>query len=117
MVSYVDKKMSGKKNVVLTTMYDDIAVSKDQWKKPNVHVFYDHTKGGVDVVDLYSSHHSTRVKSKRWPVNALAFILDTARTNSKTILADNGNKMYNFDRTFELGKALVLPLIRRRDNT
>ena len=46
---------------------------------------HDHTKGGVDVVDLLSTSHSTRIKSKRWPFNA-----------------------------FTIGKDLVLPAIQRR---
>ena len=43
LVSYIDKKKSGKKNVlILTTMHDSVKVSRDQRKKPNVHCFYDH---------------------------------------------------------------------------
>ena len=33
-------------------------------------------KGGVDVVDLVSKSHSTRIKCKQWLLNAFAFILD-----------------------------------------
>ena len=64
---------------VCLAMHDDVKVTKDQLKKPQVHTFYDHTKGGVDVVDLLSTSHSTRIKSKRWPLNAFAFILDTGQ--------------------------------------
>ena len=78
LVSYIDKKKSGKKNVIiLSTMHENLKVTKDQRKKPQVHTMYDHTKGGVDVVDLLSTIHSTRIKTKTWPLNALAFILDT----------------------------------------
>ena len=86
LVSYIDKKKWGKKNViVITTMYDNVKVANDRQKKPHVHVMYDHTKGGVDIVDLLSTNHSTRIKSKRWPLNAYAFVLDSRRTNAKTI--------------------------------
>ena len=51
--------------VVLTSMHDKIKVSKDERRKPQVHLLYDHTKAGVDVVDLLSSHTSTRIKTKR----------------------------------------------------
>ena len=76
MLAYcIDKKTSGKKSViVLSTMQDSVKVTNDQRKKPQIH---DHTKGGIDVVDLLSTSHSTRIKSKRWPINAFAFILDT----------------------------------------
>lgn len=115
LVSYVDKKKSGLKNVVvLTTMHEDVKVTRDKRRKPQVHSLYDHTKGGVDVVDLISSNSSTRIKSKRWPLNALAFILDTVRTNSMTILKDNGISFTSFEFTYQLGKALVMPCIHRR---
>ena len=110
LVLYIEKEKSVKKNViVLTTMLDK--VTNDQRKKPHVHVMYDHTKGGVDIVDLLSTNHSTRIKSRRWPLNALAFVLDTCRTNPKTSLGDNNIKVTNFEFTCELGKALVLPSI------
>ena len=115
LVSYIDKKKSGKKNViVLTTMHDKVKITKDRRQQPHVHVMYDHTKGGVDIVDLLSTNHSTRIKSRRWPLNALAFVLDTCRTNAKTILTDNNVRLTNFELTYQLGKSLVLPNIHRR---
>ena len=115
LISYIDKKKSGKKNIIaLTTMHDKVKVTNDQRCKLHVLVMYDHTKGGVDVVDLISTHHLTRIKSKRWPLNAFAFILDTVRTNAKTILADNKSSFSNFEFTYQLGKALVLPIVQRR---
>ena len=114
-VSYCDKKKSGMKNIiVLSTMHDNVRITKDQRKKPDVIVFYDYTKGGVDVVDLLAKM-STRMKSKRWVINALAFVLDTARTNAKTIFTENTKKkISNFEFTWNLGKALVLPQIQKR---
>ena len=75
---------------------------------------YDDTKGGVDVVDLLSTTHSIQIKSRRWPVNAVAFILDTCNLNAKSILQDNGIKLTNFEMTYNVGKELVLPARRRR---
>ena len=81
MISYVDKKKSGLKNIlVLPTMHDVLKLFRDERKKPHVMVFYEKTKGGVDVVDYISSFISTRMKSKRWRMNAFAYSLDTART-------------------------------------
>ena len=111
--SYVDKKKSGKKNViVLSTMHDNVKITKDQRKKPSVHIMYDHTKGGADVVDLLSTTHLTQIKSRRWPLNALAFILDTCRSNAKTILQDNGIKVTNSEMTYNLGRESVLQAMR-----
>ena len=115
LVSYVDKKKSGKKIVLLTKMHDHVHVTKDEQCKPGSLV-YDHTEGGVDVVDLVSKHNTTRTKHKRWPMNELAFVLDTVRTNVKTILQESVSqiKMSSFDFTYTLGKMLVFPHIERR---
>ena len=75
---------------------------------------YDHTKGGVDILNLLSTTHSTGIKSRRWLLNTLAFILDTCRSNEKNILQDNSIKLTNFEMTYNLGKVLVLPAIIRR---
>ena len=97
-------------------MHSSVSVTKDERKKPHVHTFYDHTKRGVDVVDLISSHQSKCFKPPRWPVNALAFLLDTIRTNSKVLLAESSKPdvMSTFEFTFRLGKQLVLPAIQHR---
>ena len=88
------KRLSGKKDVmVLTNIYYSVRVARDERWKPDVHVLYGHAKGGGDVVDLSSSHHSTRKKRKRWPVNALASLVNTVRTNAKTVLAESTSKV------------------------
>ena len=95
-------------------MHDTVKITKEQPKKPSVHTIYDHTKGCVDVVDLLSTTYSTQIKSRRWPLNALAFIIDTCRSNAKTILQGNCIKLTNLEITYILGKELVLPAIKRR---
>ena len=62
---------------MLSTMHDNVKITNEQRKKPSVHEIYDHTKGGVDVGDRLLRTHSTQIKSKMWPLNAIAFILDT----------------------------------------
>ena len=117
LVSYVDKNKAGKKNiVVLTTMHTSVSVTKDQRVKPNVHTFYDQTKRGVDVVDLVSIHNTSKMKNWRWPINALAFVLDTVCTNANTILAESSNPATpsSFEFTYTLGKVLVLPQMQHR---
>ena len=71
-------------------------------------------KGGVGVVDSLSKSHSTRIKSKRWHLNALAFIPNTCRSNAKTILGDKSIKSTNSHFTYNLRKALVLPSTEKR---
>ena len=58
LVSYIVKKKSRKKSVIgLTTLHDTVKVLKDKRSKSQVLVVYDHTKRGVEVVDLLSTHH------------------------------------------------------------
>ena len=66
-------------------MHNHSKTTKDQQKKPSALTMYDYTKGGVDVVDIFSTTNLTRIKSRRWPMNALTFILGTCHSNAKTI--------------------------------
>ena len=90
------------------TMHKNVGVTQDRRKKPNMIVLYDHTKGGLDIVDLISSKLPVRTKSKRWTKNALPFIIDIVLSNAKTILRESANSnltAYKF--TWELGKQLI----------
>ena len=64
LVSYIDKKNSGTKNVILlSAMHDNVKIKKDQRKKLSVHTIM--ITQGVDVVNLLSTTHSTQIKSRR----------------------------------------------------
>ena len=115
LLSYIGKKKKGKKNILtLTTMHNQVKLSVDERKKPHALVFYDHTKGGVDVVDLISAKMLTRMKTRRWTLNVLAFMLDVARINAKTIVKENTptKPLSTFQFTWELGKSLVRSCIQ-----
>ena len=68
------------------------------------------------MVDLVSTHNTTKMNNKRCPINALAFVLDTVRTNAKNILAESSNPatLLSFKFPYTLGKLLVLPHMQRR---
>ena len=84
---YIDKKKSGKSNVVvLSTLHDEVRATKDEQRKPDIRKLYNNKKGGVHVVNLILTRCTTRIKNKRWPIKGCALILDTVRTNAKTIL-------------------------------
>ena len=51
--------------VVLSTLHDEVKVTKGERRKPDIHKLYDHTKGGGDEVDLISTSCTTRIKNKR----------------------------------------------------
>ena len=96
LVSYLDKKKTGKKYVIVfSTMHKNVVIKQHRRKKPNMIVLYDHTKGSVDIVDLISSKLSVRIKSKHWTINALASILDTVRTNATTILRESAKQKFD----------------------
>ena len=125
LISYADKKKKKDPKLVLlvTTQHAQMRVSQDKRTKPQPIVYYDHMKGGVDVVDFITAVASTRVKSKRWTINALAYTLDTVRTNSKTLFNEVNcarnpefKPLSTFEFTWELGRALALPWIQERYN-
>ena len=60
--------------------------------------------------------NTTKIKKRRWPINALAFISNTVLTKPKTILAESPNPATpsSFEFIYTLGKLLVLPHMQRR---
>ena len=78
----------------MSSIHESEKVINDQSKKPSVHL--------------------TCIKCKWWPWNVFAFILETSISNAKMILQDNRIKMSNFELTYTIGKALVLPEVRRK---
>uniref|UniRef100_A0A0A1XPM0 PiggyBac transposable element-derived protein 4 n=1 Tax=Zeugodacus cucurbitae TaxID=28588 RepID=A0A0A1XPM0_ZEUCU len=71
--SYVPKK--NKAVVLLLTMPCDDTISGIK-QKPNVILFYNETKGGVDVMDHMLRQYSTKRKTHRWPLALFYNILD-----------------------------------------
>ena len=126
-ISWADKKSKQKdpKLVLLvSTMHDQMKVSKDQRTKPQAIVCYDHMKREVDLVDFISAVASMCIKSEQWTINALSYMLDTVHTNSKTLYNEvnkakdaSFKQLSTFKFTWELGQALALPWIRERCKT
>jgi len=64
-------------------MHSDPAVDDgSSKKKPNVVMFYNKTKVGVDVVDQMVRQHSTHCATRRWPVGVWNNILNIAALNA-----------------------------------
>ena len=78
-------------------------------------------KGGTDIEDQCMGNYTTKMKSKRWPMTAFCFMLDTARVNSQSIwvLANDENgdvrKSNSYKFGMDLVKALIIPHIERRE--
>ena len=77
--------------------------------KPHVIAFYDRTKGGVDVMDMIAGNYTTKFKTRRWTMNTLAYILNTAKTNSLTIFRDlhPNTRMSSFEFVWDLAQSLI----------
>jgi hypothetical protein len=52
---------------------------------PEIIRFYNHTKGGVDIVDQMAKFYSTKAASRRWPLQVFYNILDLAGINAYTL--------------------------------
>ena len=95
-------------------MHDDVRCSRDERKKPNTICFYDKTKCGVDVADVVIGKYTTKYKTRRWTMNAFAYMLDTARTNAHTVFKEIKHDIRTFDFIWQLGMLLVNTHITRR---
>ena len=116
----VRTKLKGKKNVmVLSTMRPLQGVTIDDGKKkPAIIKFYDFTKGGTDIVDQINDFHTCRTQTYRWDLVVLFYILDTIKTNSKTVWCLKNNKDISSSESFQIGwdlaNSLVKPFIENR---
>ena len=105
LVSHFDKKKAGKKTItVLTTVHTSVIVTKNQRVKPNVHSFYDHTKGGVDMVDLVTTPNTTKMENRRWPIN----VFDLVRNNAKLPLLDRLTQLHHRRFHIHFGKVICI---------
>lgn len=85
LVSYVPKK--NKNVLLLSTMHTDknLMLSKSNVEKPEIILYYNHTKAGVDTIDQMCRHYSTKVASRRWPMVYFFNMLDIAAINAHTL--------------------------------
>ena len=81
-LTLIKRKMVRRMYLLTPCMTMTMSTSQKTWERSPAYTIQckiDYTKGGGDVLDLLSTIHSTRIKSRKWPLNenALAFILDT----------------------------------------
>ncbi|XP_053271933.1 piggyBac transposable element-derived protein 4-like [Pleuronectes platessa] len=120
LVSYLPKK---NKNVILmSTLHKDAAVSEAEHRKPQIILDYNRNKGGVDCLDKLTGTYTCKRMTARWPVAVFHNILDVTACNAYvvwTAIDPAWNQGKRFKRRLflaELGKALVTPLIQRRQH-
>lgn len=81
LVSYVPKK---EKSVLMSSMHHDSTVD-EKTKKPEIIMFYNSTKAGVDALDEKCATYSTSRRTRRWPMTLFRCILNISDVNSRII--------------------------------
>jgi len=83
-VSYIPKR--GKTVTLMSTMHLDKAVADEEAKyKPEVVLYYNKTKSGVDVLDKLVREYSCKRATKRWPMALFMDCIDIAAYNALVI--------------------------------
>ncbi|XP_014478707.1 PREDICTED: piggyBac transposable element-derived protein 4-like [Dinoponera quadriceps] len=115
LISFIPKK--NKNTIVLSTMHSSGMIDEDG--KPEVILFYNMTKGGVDMVDKLCQHKSTKRQTRRWTLRYFYSVLDLAALNSYVIFKLN-KKFAQFSGTVRtdflkyLAYSLAEPQAKRR---
>ena len=85
-VLFVKYQTKAKKTVcLLSTMHRNPEVQQSDKKKPNVILFYNKNKVGIDIVDQMLRLYSTHCASRRWPLAVWANMLDIAIINARVV--------------------------------
>ena len=92
-VNYQPKR--NKSVCLLSTMHSSPDVDTDSRKqKPNVILFYNKNKVGVECFDQMTRLYATRSASRRWPLSVWGNILDIAAINAKILFVKcTGNRI------------------------
>ncbi|XP_054834881.1 piggyBac transposable element-derived protein 4-like isoform X1 [Eublepharis macularius] len=117
LVSYVPKK--GKAMIVLSSMHNSAAISGSR-SKPEVIMYYNKTKGGVDVCGKMVSTFTSKHMVHRWPMVVFSNILDIACLNAYIVWMENNpgwaeKKSQRRLFLIELGLELIKPWIQARN--
>lgn len=87
------RSTKNKQVVLLSSMHDDDAVDNDvnspTYGKPEIILFYNSTKGGVDTVDKYKEQYFVARTSNRWSMAVFYSLLNIAGLNSFIIFKQN----------------------------
>lgn len=112
LVSYVPKR--AKSVVLISSMHHDATVNEEN-KKPEIVMFYNSTKAGVDALDEKCRIYSTSRRTRRWSMAIFHCILDISGVNSRVIYQfSKGKEISRYNFLKQLGASLYTPHIKRR---
>ncbi|UYV77142.1 hypothetical protein LAZ67_14003430 [Cordylochernes scorpioides] len=91
LLSYKPKE--NKVVLMLSTLHHDANIddSTGELKKPEIIMFYNMTKGGVDMMDEMTATYNCARNSRRWPMVIFYSLLNIGAINSQIIHFENGN--------------------------
>lgn len=112
LVSFTGKK--SKAAILLSTFHSTKDIDKES-KKPEIILFYNSTKGGVDTFDKMAHGYTVVRKTRRWPLRYFYGMLDQAGINSMVLYKTAKSKAI-IRSTFlqNLGLQLARPHMERR---
>lgn len=112
LVSYVPKQ--NRYVLLLSSMHHDDKVDEES-NKPDMILYYNSTKAGVDALDQKCANYNTGRRTRRWPCAIWYAVMNIASVNS-FILFQNGTESSMRRRNFiiHLGQTLIEPQMRRR---
>lgn len=120
LVSYVPKPR--KSVILLSSQHNSADVVREAKNKPEIILFYNNTKGGVDTVDWMVKKYTCRRISRRWPVVLFLNLVDLALlsayiiwnlTHPEQLQTVKRGRRKLFLRS--VGEALIKPHIRLRE--
>ncbi|UYV60678.1 hypothetical protein LAZ67_1001867 [Cordylochernes scorpioides] len=87
------KPKANKVVLMLSTLHHDANIddSTGELKKPEMIMFYNMTKGGVDMMDEMTATYNCARNSRRWPMVIFYSLLNIGAINSQIIHFANGN--------------------------
>lgn len=116
-VSYAPKR--NRNVVMISTMHHDGQIIEENANKPEIILFYNKTKSGVDVVDEKAGTYSTSRRCRRWPLVLFFRCLDIGGINAQVIhIYNNIEKKPMHRRHFlkEIGMTLIKPQVSNNLN-
>ena len=110
-------KSGGPRNVMLMTTTEPIlGKTKCEKSRPALVCRYNQSMNGTDRVDQLIQTKTTKIKSRRWTMPIVCYMLDTARVNARTIDQVKNERKVKDTRQFakDLIRELATPHIMRR---
>jgi len=108
LTSYVPKK--GKAVCLISSMHTDSNIIENEKRKPEIILYYNKNKSGVDTFDQMVSNYSVRRKTKRWPLSVFYCMVDIASINAFILFNIKSQILINRREFIQsLIKSLVMP--------